>query len=438
MIVKNNDDLITEIESENKTIYLKGLYRLFVNKAKSYFFDGKFLKYLIQFKEGNKIIDGSDADIEVNVDQTLEADLSIFSIFKNVKNLRFRNMRIFIRYNGGNSSKMICAIHNTSYRMNLLDCELTYYSESQINFIGIYNNGNLDTHLDTPADNLYVRGCRLSLVCKPQEINLECKLYGIYNDLANSISISENYIFVQLAGSGKAHQAIAIFNGGRFARIENNNIKANGTHSKGFQLEQAHAIGVYNIGVYMVFVGNNCIGEWGGRCIGILNEGNYAIISANKILATHTIMGRTVILNANSCIVSENVLTGTSRNPHIIEVSGEFHTINGNFLKGLLAPKEYRSGVGIFIQGTPENKTRKNKIFDNMISYIRDYGILAVDSECNTIKGNLIEKIEAVNDFIPIFAPQDYVAENNCEGIFQFENPEKNIKRNLDAAVRSI
>ena len=326
-------------------------------------------------------------EVNIVLDSTLQQDVNLFYIPKHHRRLKIENARINIRYNGENTKNKIILFNNNSRELTVRNCTINFSSNTQVSFSAIYNYGSLDTPLDTQSDNLLVDSCRIYSTVNAKSIEFANSICGIENILANSIALTNNFIFSQTNGVGENQKVFGIINSGRFVRIENNNIKANGTHNVGKQLEQTHCCGVHNTGLYMVFTGNNCVGEWGGKCVGLYNESSYANITGNKILATHTICGRTVKLLGEKNILSNNILTNTSRNPHIVEILAGENIVSNNFIQGLLGFNDYKSGCGIFVQG--EAQPIKNCIISgNIIATIRDYGILMINTESNIVESN--------------------------------------------------
>jgi parallel beta-helix repeat protein len=401
-----------------------------------------FIRNLVTASVGNKIIDGSAARITVEIPDDPASGVSVFNVLKSARDLTFRNLRFDIKYTGGASGGTVYGIKSNAYRLAVKDGKMDFTANNQINYTAIYNDGTIDTHMDTPADNLSVSGNHISARCAAAEHHKESVFCGIDNVLANSASISNNYLFIQNAGNGEGQKAIGIRNSGRFARIENNNIKANGSHNIGKELEKAYACGVYNTGLYMVFTGNNCVGEWGGKCIGLYNAGGYANITGNKILATHTIMGRTVVMEAEHCILADNVITNTSRNPHFVEVLMGSNIISNNYMQGLMGAADYRSGCGIWVVGTSEEKVSRCNIANNIISCARDFGIALINTEKNNISGNQFIKFAEVEDYAAVYAENsaDTVKDNICDGLQTAgqNNMRDKMLRNRDEAVYSL
>ena len=118
-------------------------------------------------------------------------------------------------------------------------------------------------------------------------------------------------------GENESHKAIGVYTNGRFGRFVGNNIKANGTHNRGLLKERAHAYGFVNYGLHTIITSNNIIGEWGGKCIGLDNNGEYAIIDCNKILSTHTICGRSVC-NVLDCGIFAYKTVGVIHNNMVV------------------------------------------------------------------------------------------------------------------------
>ncbi|MFQ7034183.1 MAG: hypothetical protein ACLRTQ_00010 [Candidatus Borkfalkia sp.] len=104
----------------------------------------------------------------------------------------------------------------------------------------------------------------------------ESIVYGIFNHLANSISLQNTFVYSTNIGIGKKQAAVGVFTNGRFGRIVGNNIKANGSHNTGNLKEQAYAYGLVNEGLYNLIEANNIVGEWGGQCVGLENKGDFA------------------------------------------------------------------------------------------------------------------------------------------------------------------
>ena len=149
--------------------------------------------------------------------------------------------------------------------------------------------------------------------------------------------------------------------------------------------EQAHTFGFVNDGLHTIITSNNIVGEWGGKCIGLENNGEFAIIGNNKILATHTICGRSIKSQANNSIIQGNVLTSTSRNARLLDHSADNCIICNNYMEVLMVQSECRSGCGIYADCSSKN----NIISDNIIRNVADCGIFA-DKTVGSISNNRV------------------------------------------------
>ena len=441
-MIKNSYILQSEMNTQEPYTALNGEYVLSLSDAKIYFTDGKFTRNFISVNTGDKIIDGSAASITVKIDKDPGSGISVFNIAENMKDLTFRNIKLNIRYKGGMTGNTVYGFKNHSYRLTVKDCKIDFLAENQINYTAIHNDGKLDTHLGTPADCLTVFGNHITANQTAQEISKESVFCGIDNVSANSVSISNNYIFIKNTGSSEDQQAIGVRNSGWHMRLENNNIKGNGSHISGNLLEQAHAYGVYNIGNYMIFTGNNCVGEWGGKCVGLYNSGMYANITGNKILATHTIMGRSVVIKAERNILSGNIITNTSRNPHFVEVLSRSNIITNNYIQGLMFMKDLKSGCGIFIAGEESKKIEGCNISNNIFGDIKDFGIVLINTQRNIIQGNHLAMANGAETYTAIYAKsQDDIISDNVTnentGASDAELADK-LYRNYDQAVCSL
>lgn len=369
-----------EIETQinngtNREVKLHGKITLTVNKIGSFTVGKTCVKGIIAVTRPNVVIDGSDAEIDAEIGDCTTNDWSLFFVHPQARGVTFRNLDVKINIqNPAHSARTFSAIYNTSYGLHIENCKIEIVSNKQLNLIGVYNNGNLDTHMDTRADAFTMVNSSVRVQCLSEEYEKECAVYGIYNRLANSISAQNNYIYAENKGDGAQQKAVGIYTDGRFGRFVGNNIKANGQHNKGFEKEQAHTFGFINEGLYSVITSNNIIAEWAGKCVGLENKGEYAIIESNKILATHTICGRSVRSYANKCNISGNVLTSTSRNARLIEHIASGSRISGNIMEVLMVPSECQSGCGIFVSG--EN-CKDNIISENVINCVLDCGIFS-------------------------------------------------------------
>ena len=423
----------------NGLIHLEGIYQLKKAETRSLFIGYKPFN-LVTIDKPNLLIDGANAKILVDLSD-IDSEVNIFRLTRNAANVRLVNLHIEVIITG-ECNGQINIVHNSGRNNKISNCKIDISGGCQFNANAIYNQANIDTHMDTPADNLTVSGNYITVRCSAAETTKGSVLCGINNHLANSINISNNYLFIQNIGIGEKQQAIGMQNSGRFARIENNNIKANASHNTGKLLEQAHAYGVYNTGMYMVFTGNNCVGEWGGKCVGLYSGGAFVNITGNKILATHTIMGRTVVLAAPHNILGNNIITNTSRNPHFVEILVGDNVVSNNYMQALSAPVDCFSGCGILVRGAEGQKITRCNISGNVVSNVKDFGIVLLHTEKNIIGGNQLAKFTQDNNYTALYTENsdDKISDNLSDGQNQLNVPELKDKlfRNYDEAVKSI
>lgn len=365
-------------EKNGREIRLSGKLELDVTQEETFTIGRVYVKGLIEIKRSNIIIDGSDAEIEVNIEDCTTSDWSLFFIHPLAKNVQLRNLHVKVKVlNATNSTRMFSLVYNLAHHLKLHNCDFELYSEKQLNMAIVYNNGNLDTHLETRADSLVIEDSFFRVQCFTGSYEKECSVYGIYNYFANSISVQNTVIYAMNVGNGGRQKAVGIFTNGRFGRFVGNNIKANGSHSIGREKEQAHAFGFINEGLYSIITSNNIIGEWGGVSVALENRESYAIMSSNKMLATHTICGRSLRNYGNNSTIENNVLISTSRNARMLEHTGNNCIISRNIMEILMVDSECRSGCGIYAAG--ENCT-ENIISENIIRNVVDCAIFADES----------------------------------------------------------
>ena len=377
---------INDLSGDN-VVKLDGKIKLRVDKGGTFTVGRLCVKGIITVMRSGVIIDGGNAEIEVDVNDCTTSDWSLFFIHPSARNVQFRNMNVKIKINNPHdSTRMFSCIYNMSYGLKLHNCRVEIISYKQLNIAGLYNNGNLDTHMDTRADNLVISDSFIKTDCRAETYGNESTVYGIYNYLANSISVQNTFIYATNIGNGARQTAIGVYTNGRFGRFVGNNIKANGSHNKGREKERAHAYGFINEGLHSLIESNNIVGEWAGMSVGLENKGEYAVIEGNKILATHTICGRSIRSYAAESLIQGNVLTSTSRNARLIEHNAECCIISKNVLDVLMVKSECQSGCGIYAVG--EN-CKDNIISENVIKNAADCAILA-DKSVGDITGNRV------------------------------------------------
>ena len=388
------EEQINSAES-GREIRLRGKIRLAMGKSRSFTIGRVCVKGLVNITRPDIVIDGSDGEIEAEAEDCTTSDWTLFFVQPSARNVRLRNLRIRVHIrNSAHSTRLFTAIYNTAFGLQLENCRIEVYADKQLTIAGVYNNGNLDTHMETRADNLVIANCFIKTECRTEEYPKESAVYGLYNNLANSISVQNTYIYATNQGDGGRQKAVGIYTNGRFGRFVGNNVKANGTHNIGKQKEQAHAFGFVNEGLYSIITSNNLVGEWAGMCVGLENKGEYTIVSANKILATHTICGRSVRNYGNNSSIEGNVLTSTSRNARLLEQNAGDCVIRGNIMEILMTKEECRSSCGIYAIG--ENVSG-NVICENLIRNVPDIGIYA-GKNAGYVVGNQIHGYEETGE----------------------------------------
>lgn len=441
--MKTKNELETEINSDEKCTRLSGEYKITLSDVRNIMVGRNYIRAGVVIESGNKIVDGIDAKIIFEINEDPCGTTALFCVLKNVRNFKFINMKAELRYSGVSAKSKICCFINYSYGFAIQYSDLDFRAENQISYTALYNEGGVDTTLESQADNLWLCENKITAQCKSEKYNLDNTICGIENIFGNSACITNNQILVRNAGVGEWQKAYGIRNSGKYVRIENNNIKANGSHNTGNLMEAAHAFGMINEeqGEYLVFSGNNCVAEWGGMCVGILNRARYANILGNKLHATHTIKGRTAILYGSCSILTNNILTSTSRNPRMIELLANENLIGNNYIRGLSPAEKSQSGVGIWMVGLQGDKFRADNcnITGNIIAGIKDFGIVLNNSEGNRIAGNRFISFSEPEDYVPIFTcdKKTNVIENNQFPRVYSEGG-KNLYRNSDEAIHSI
>ena len=444
-MIKTKENLQAEINDNGRLVNLDGEYRLTLDGAPT----GESMQSIITVSGENKIIDGSAAHITVEITTDPGCEVRIFNVENSAQNVTFRNMKISVEYAGENSSGLIQSLHNNACNLSVRDCDIDFTASEQINYAAIYNDGKMDMHTETPTESLMVFGCRITADCSPSEAEKDCVLHGIENHLSNSASISNNNIFIKTNGMGEGQKAVGIYNSGRYARIENNNIKTNGSHNKGNSPQKAHACGIYNSGMFTIFTGNNIVAEWGGRCVGLHNFSMFCNITANKIHATHTVSGRCVILSGEHNVLADNMITNTSSNPHFVDVLASSNTVTSNMMVGMKPTSGNISGCGILVKGEPHLRVSNCNISNNTIERTKDFGIALTFTKDNVVKNNICKKLsdfgddaEFCRDYVGVYAENsvDIFADNIGDGEVIIGKSEHGsaILKNYDEAIKSL
>ena len=329
---------------------------------------------LVTIIRSNLVIDGMNRNVVINVKQNIKNELSIIYLPRNIENVEIKNLSIVINAIDSRVEEFICCIRNNSKALKLTNCSFTINTNKSQNLYVIYNKSDDNTHMETKSDYLIVDKCNIKVCCVPNNTYIDSLVYGIYNSLANSISITNTFINIINKGIEPNQKAIGIFTNGRFGRIIGNNIKANSSHPEGLLLEQAHSYGIINEGLYTIISNNNIIAEWAGVAVSLKNIGDSALINGNKILATHTICGSGIKNIGEKVMITNNIIISTSKNAKLIEHNASNSIISHNHLEVLIPPNECKSGVGIY---APSFNIGCNTITENMICNIKDCGIFA-------------------------------------------------------------
>ncbi len=368
-------------------IELNGEIRLTPQRDNSFIIGKTYVKSLIEITRPGVTIDGTNAKIIVDMEDCSDGDRCVFFVRSSAANVCFRNMNLEIHIHGPKEcTRTFSAVYNTAFGLHLENCRIEVISDKQLNVVGVYNNGNLDTHMETRADNLVIDNCTIRAACLAEHFPTECCVYGLYNYYANSISVQNTFLYAVNRGDGERQRAAGVYTDGRFGRFVGNNIKANCTHNIGKHKEEAHAFGFINEGLYSILSANNIVGEWAGMSVGLENKGAFAKVSSNKILATHTICGRSVRNYGDKCIFDGNILTSTSRNARLFEQNGAECIVTGNLMEILMDAVECRSGCGIYAIG---ERVTKNIVANNILKNVIDCGIFA-NREAGRIENNFV------------------------------------------------
>ena len=342
---------------------------------------------ILNIHNSNIVIDGSNELLDINI-KNINSNLALFYIDPKVSNVELRNLNIKVILDDNvNLTRLICAIYNTSYNLKISNVNITIFSQKQINIMGVFNNGTLSLDYNLKANNLSIKNSEFNIICVPDSIEYDSLVYGITNIASNSISIQDTYINVVNKGDSNNQKSIGIYTDGNFGRFIGNNIKANGSHPAGLELEQASAYGIINEGLYTIISNNNIIAEWAGCAVGLSNNCLGCVITSNKILATHTINGKGILTYGSESIIENNIILSTSRNAKLIELKASDSIISHNILKALLPVDEVVSGCGIYC---PMDNIRNNIISENIITNIATCGIFISNSNIKLLKDNQI------------------------------------------------
>lgn len=391
---KTLETLAGEIASSGTVCRLKGTYRLDLAAAKTVVCGEERFGCLLALSRPGLVVDGREAVLYAEADAPFSEDVSLIFLTPQAKFASLRHLDIRFTYKQEPRSFAVRAVDCRAYGVSFEDCRVSMCAESRVNLIGLMLKACRDTPLETNADCCRLSRSRIDVRCFAEDDTRPSAVYGIVNRWANSFAAEDNFIFAATRGRGAEHRAVGVFNAGRFARIVNNNIKANGQHPAGKWTDQPHVVGVHNEGEYLVMNANQCVGEWGGACIGLLNTGSFAAVSGNKILSTHTINGKTIVNSGNWSVINGNAVLSTGRNYRLIVNDSSDTVISNNNLRGTLFYAEHRSGCGIRME-----HCCGCILSGNRIGGVKDCGVFSLNSTFESY-GNYAESPE-----FPSFVP---------------------------------
>ena len=392
-------NLINQTE-EYGTIVLQDNYNFSIDNTKI-ILGWKRCQKAVQLDKEGLIIDGNNKVLRLVIESALTEDTALFEIAQKSKYTEIKNLQIEIEYNGSPSGRTIFAVRNLAKNVKFHNCRIKMVCNTQVNMTAFSNEAAIDTTLESGADELVVSDSYFTVQSFAIDYSLPQVLFGIRNNLGNSICLYNNYLFVQNRGIGEQQQAVGVYNSGRYVRINNNNIKANGNHNVGKQLEACFTTGLINYGEYLLLTGNNIVGEWGGQCLGLVNYGNYMKAEGNKILSTHTIKGHTIRQYGMQGVVANNIITSTSRNPRLVEIYSDNNLIQGNMIDALLR-SECFSGCGVVVTGNELRNLSQVLIKNNMIRGAVDVGVFLRHCEKCAITDNVIEGVVERKHFVAV------------------------------------
>lgn len=378
------EEEINSVE-EGSTVYLETGLEFDLRDDRRFLVGMNNMRSLIAIHKRDIILDGQGNKIVFHCHQPRMNDIALFQICQEALGTEIRNLAVDFHYLGENTSRRVICIRNNAYGAKILHCKLAMESKSQINFTVIQNDRRIETVFDREGDNFVVEGNDIRIRCESEQINLPTSCYGIYNDLPNSMEITNNYLYLMVNGSSEKQQVTGVFNNGRFVRIVNNNIKANGFHMDGTKMNHPRVIGVYNEGEYLLFSSNNCVAEWAGNAIGLYNQGSYCTFNANKFIGTHAIRGTSVLNFGNDSSFTGNVVTSTSRNPRLVVNWGNRVCYMANILRSFFYIPDCQSGCGMIFESCTDCTAS-----DNRISGVKNCGIFLRDSKV-VLRDNYIE-----------------------------------------------
>lgn len=379
--------------SEFSTVFLERSYEFDIAEGRRILIGADVKNALIEMHGRNVILDGQGNHLVFHCYHPRIEDTALIHICQEALGAEIRNLSIDFFYHGENTVRTIFLLRNSAYGVRISNCKLVMSSVSQINMTVLRNDRGDDTDFEKEGDNFVVENNDIRVYCRAESITMTNSCYGISNDLPNSMDVINNNIYMMVAGKGENQRVTGIYNNGRFCRILNNNIKANGMHMEGTQTEHTHAVGVENEGEYLLFNSNNCVAEWAGKAIGAWNKGERSSFTGNKFIGTHSIFGISLLNEGRRCTFTGNLFTSTSRNPRLVKNYGSYVSFYANILHSMFFTPDSFSGCGMVFEGCDHCVASGNQI-----TGLRDCGIFLLDSDV-VIQNNFVEHFDRNRNF---------------------------------------
>lgn len=246
---------------------------------------------LFEISRQHLTVIGRNGLIKVKLNGRSSHDFSVFKLTNEAKDITFENINIELKHQEGYIGKSLSAISN--YAKNTVIRECTIKIEGCAgNVTGIMNDGNLNTTLETRADNCIFTNNHIYSSCRGEQ---KGTAYGIINIYANSANISGNEVTAH--NTVKDGRAVCLYNSGRFLMVNGN--KYNSINGEG------DAIGIYNNGMYMLFSQNDVVVS-GSREYGyICPSGSYSRIEDNTIMTSGE-QAWGIVTQAVKCMILHN------------------------------------------------------------------------------------------------------------------------------------
>lgn len=370
---------------ECSTIYLDTCLSFDLETDKRMLVGASVMRGLITVRTRDLIIDGQGNKVTFRCTQPHSNDVALFHVAQTALGVELRNLAIDFVYEGtNNTTRKTIMIRNNAYGVKISHCKLCMTSHAQMNMTVIQNDRRIDTVFDREGDNFVVEDNDIRIYCEPTVSDNALYCCGIYNDLPNSMEVTNNYIYLMIGGVGERQRSVGIFSNGRYVRMVNNNIKANGLHMEGTKKEHTHVIGLDNEGDYLLFASNNCVAEWAGKAIGLQNKGSYCSFTNNKFIGTHAIHGISVFNRGELCTFTANLMTSTSRNPRLLVNVANNVSYYANILQGFFYVPDARSGCGMLFFDSENCNVVGNQIFG-----VKNCGIFTRHSALHTEYNNI-------------------------------------------------